>query len=145
MADLSPQEIAAKQVKNARNAIGDFKKGVQNVKVNPMQAAARKIDKMRQGFIDAIDSGKVKAGFESVSQQDWIDATSGKGGDNWAKGIEGAQQKIIDFQTQIKPHRDNVKTRVNNMPNDTQEQRIDRMVANARGMAEFKFRKKAKS
>lgn len=145
MAELTAQEIAEKQIKRSKAAVSDFRKGVQNTKKNPMQLAKAKKNKMRDNLIKAIDDGDWEAGLDSVSETEWKELTAGKGADNYSRGIEAAEQNIIDFQTQVKPHRDSVKAQVANMPNDSYDQRIERMVANANGMHNFKYRRRRRS
>lgn len=145
MADLTALEIAQKQIKRSKAAVGDYKKGVMDTKKNPMQLAKAKKEKMRANLMAAIDDGDWEAGLDSVNVQDWKNLTSGKGADNYTRGIDAAEQKIIDFQTAIKPHRDSVKAAVQAMPDDTFDQRMERMVANANGMHEFRYRRRAKN
>jgi hypothetical protein len=139
MAKLTPQQIVDKQVKNAANAVGDYRTGVQNTDKNPMQLAVQSLGKMRNNFNAAIDSGKVAAGFNSVSLAQWKQQTAKKGGDRYVDGVNQAKSKMLAFQTQIAPFRDALQQQISQMPSDTLDQRIQRMVANANGMHQFKF------
>lgn len=139
MAKLTPQQIADKQIRNAANAVQDYRNGVMNTDKNPMQLAIAAIPKMRNNFNAAIDSGRVADGFNSVSVQTWKNTTSKKGGDRYVDGITQAKPKIVAFQMQIAPFRAALQAELSSMPTDTADQRIAKMVANARGMAQFKF------
>lgn len=143
MSKLSPQQIADKQVRNAQNAVSDYRQGVQSTNKNPMQLAVAAIPKMRANFNAAIDNGKVAAGLNSVSLASWKQQTAVVGGDRYAAGVAAAKPKIIAFQTQIAPFRDQLSAAIQSMPSDTFEQRMARMRANAEGMHTFKFQKPA--
>jgi hypothetical protein len=141
MAKLTPQQIADKQVRNATNAVQDYRNGVNAVTVNPMDKAIASIQKMRNNFNAAVDSGKVQAGMASVGINAWKAAASKKGGDNYAGGITAAAGKILAFQTQIAPFRAQLQATIATMPTDTLDQRLQKMVANAKGMSTFRFAK----
>lgn len=138
---LTPQQIADKQVRNAQNAVQDYRNGVQGTTKNPMQLAVAAIPKMRNNFNAAIDSGKVAAGLNSVPLSTWKQQTAKTGGDRYAAGVAAAAPKIVAFQTQIAPFRQQLQASLANMPTDTLDQRIAKMVANAQGMSQFKFQK----
>lgn len=139
MAKLTPQQIVDKQIKNASNAVQDYRNGVNNVTENPMAKAAAAIPKMRNNFNAAIDSGKVAAGFNSVGLNTWKQQASKKGGDNYVAGVTAAKGKMLAFQTQIGPFRDALRAQLQQMPTDTLDQRLAKMVANAQGMHTFQY------
>lgn len=140
MAKLTPLEIAEKQVKRAMAAVSDYKKGVENVEVSPTAEAAKKKDKYLSGVQAAVDDGTYEAALNAVSRESWIEDTVRKGGDRYAKGMEMAKDKIVAFQTAFSPVRDAVRKQVRAMADDTFEERMARMEANARGLHEFKYR-----
>jgi len=145
MAKLTPQQIVDKQIKNASNAVQDYRNGINNVVDNPMAKAAAAIPKMRNNFNAAVDSGKVAAGFNSVGINAWKAQASKKGGDNYVAGITAAKPKMLAFQTQIGPFRDALKAQLDTMPTDTLDQRLAKMVANAQGMHTFQYQKPMQS
>jgi len=141
MAELTPRQIAEKQVARARASTQSYKDGVRRPRKDPMKAAIEKLQKMHDNWIKAYDDGKIKAGFERVTLDDWITATADKGGDRWAKGIEASLEKTAAFQEQFTPFRRAVRDRVRNMPDLTEEDRDNRMLANSRGLREFRYRR----
>lgn len=145
MAKLTPQQITDKLIRNATNAVQDYRNGVNAVVDNPMQKAIAAIPKMRNNFNAAVDSGKVQAGMASVGINQWKKQTAGVGGDRYAPGITAAASKILAFQQQVGPFRDALRQQLASMPTDTLEQRLAKMVANAQGMHMFKFQKPATS
>lgn len=138
---LTPQEIADKQIRRASAAVGDFKKGVQGVDVSPTEKAAQNADGYVAGIQDAVESGRWQARLRAVSKQAWIEATAGKGADRYASGIAAARPKIEAFQAAYGPIRDRIAATVNAMPSQTLEQRLEKMMANARGLAANKYKK----
>lgn len=123
-ARLTPQEIVDKQISRASAAVADYKKGVNNTTKDPMRLAIAKKDKLKANFIAAVDGGKWEAGLNSVTQQQWKELTGGKGGDRWAAGITAARPKITKFQTTYAPIRQQLADQVNQMPDNTFEERL---------------------
>lgn len=137
-------EIVEKQIRKAAGAVQDYKDGVRSVEESPTAAAARKVDKYKAGILEAIDDGSYVDGLNSVSREEWIEKTVDKGGSNYAKGVERSRNKLMEFQEQIMPVRARVREQVRAMPNDTFDERMARMEANARGLHEFKFKKRSR-
>ncbi len=133
-----PRKIAEKQVRRAQEASADYVQGVRDTEVNPMQKAASKKDKLKANFNQAVDSGKWEQGLQSVSKEEWQRLTEQKGSARYAAGVEAAMPDIVAFHEEFQSHVAKVKAEVDAMPDLTPEQRIQRMVANARGMARFK-------
>lgn len=138
--NLTAEQITDKMIRNASAATQDYKEGVQRVADNPAAKAVEKKEKMRANFLESMDDGKYEASMSQVTLQSWKTATAGKGAARWAQGMQDAKAKILATQRELKQHRDTVQQEVQSMPDDTAEQRIQRMVANARGMAQFKKR-----
>lgn len=142
MANLTPEQIVEKQIRNARNAVGDYRQGVLQTKKKPMERAKAKIQKMQDNFNRAVDDGTVAAGFDSVSDEEWKRLTSSKGGENYARGIEASKSKLLEFQKQRKSFQDMLSEQIDNMPTDTKEQRRARLDAQLEGMEQFRFQKR---
>jgi hypothetical protein len=138
---LTPRQIADKQVKRAAASTQDFKDGVNAVTESPMEKAANKADKYLAGVQASVQDGTYQEGLRSVPLEEWKRLTAEKGASRFAEGVRLSADKILEFQTQFQPVRDQVKREVDAMPNDTFEQRMARMVANAEGLRRFKFRR----
>jgi hypothetical protein len=141
---LTPEQIAEKLIRNAGNAVQDYKDGVGAVTESPTAKAALKLDKLLQNLMEAINSGRMADSLNAVGLMDWIKITQEKGGANYARGIQLAKPVIIEFQRQFSPVRESVAENVRAMPNDTYEQRKARMNANADGLHAFKFRRSSR-
>lgn len=136
-----PKRVAEKQVRRAQGATDDYRKGVENVSEAPTQKAKRKKDKYRNGVVAALDSGKWEAGLDSVTLEDWKKATAGKGADRYASGVEASAGKIEEFHREFGAFMEGHQARINQLPDATPEQRIQKMVENAKGIAKFQRRK----
>lgn len=132
------RKAVTKQIQRAQAATSDYVDGVMSVKEAPTQRAKRKLDKMKAGIIAAIDSGKVAEGLDSVSLEDWQKATSGKGGERYASGVAAAEDKSLAFHEQFATFMASHLSKIDAMPDLTAEQRIAKMVENARGISKFK-------
>lgn len=130
-------QIAAKQVRRAQEAASDYTQGIENVTESPMAKAIKKKDKMRANVLAAIDGGKWQAGLESIDLPTWKAKTAKLGGERYAGGVEAAADKIAAFHEEFQPFVQRVKAEVDAMPDSTPDQRIARMVANAKGLAKF--------
>lgn len=137
MAKLTPREIAEKQVRRSQAATEDYIRGVRAVTEAPTQKAKAKKDKLKQNFIAAVDSGKWEAGLDGTTLDDWQKATESKGGARYGSGVAESQEKIIAFHEEFQPFVEAVKKKIADMPDTTQEQRLQRMMENARSIAKF--------
>lgn len=129
---VSPEEAIDEWKKGMKGAGEKIRRGVKKVTESPTAKAADKIDKMRAGFNEAIDSGKTERALREVSTQEWIESMETKGVQNIASGVDRAavakRQKMINNYRVIEA----VADEVNAMPNDTFEERMEKMNQNAR-------------
>ena len=138
MARVNAQEYQEKHARNLKNSQQDIVRGINRVTVAPTQLAIKKIDKMRENFVKAIDSGKTQRGLARVTLQEWQSKTIEKGVPRIAAGIDGAKDKVIAFADQLLPHIDKGKAAISNMGDTSLEDNIQRMVTFTRHMAQFK-------
>lgn len=141
MANLDPAAIAEKWKRNLTASVPSIKAGVMAVTVSPMQKAAARKDAYVAGVQRAADSGKWSDGLLAVPLSEWQNRTANAGTERIARGAADAVNKVVAFQTQLKPVTDRVKAAVANMPKGTVEDGIARSAAAIRIMAEMRFRK----
>lgn len=134
----TPAEVAEKYSRRASAATPDYQAGIESVTEAPTAKAAKKVDKMRQNFNAAIDSGKVKRGLERVTLGEWKDAALTKGVNRYASGVLAAQGKVESFMSEFLPHLDKVAATVGAMPDLTLQDNINRMVKHVTMVADFK-------
>ncbi len=135
-----PREIAEKWSRRLSGATEDIRRGVEAVTENPAQKAKAKKEKMKARIIEAIDTGKWEAGLDRVSLEDWKSKVLEKGLARLPQGVEDARSKMEDFMGQLIPYVENVKRKIDGMPDRTLEDRIQRAVAWIREMSKFRKR-----
>jgi len=138
MARKTAAQVAEKWSRRLKQSTADIEAGIQAVSEAPTQKAAAKIDKMRARLIDAIDSGKVERGLNRVTLEEWKQKALRKGVPRIAQGADEAAPKVQAFMGELLPHIDSVKAQIESMPDLTLEDNLNRMVAFARGMSEFR-------
>ena len=135
---LSPAEAADKHVRRTTQAVEDMRRGVEAVTDSPTAAAAKKLDKMRQKWIAAMDSGKVARGLQRVSLDDWKTAMLTKGVGRVASGVEAAKPKLQSFYTELFAYEDSLLTKIDGMADLTLEDSVNRASTWIREMSKFK-------
>lgn len=140
MAKVTAQQYAEKWSRNLKGASQDIRNGVNRVTEAPGVKAARKQDKMLAGITEAIQTGKWAHAVASVSLEEWKTATLDKGIGRIAAGVDAALPKQQQMAEQLLAAVDSVVGSIENMPDTTLEDRINRSVAFQRGMAEKTIR-----
>lgn len=138
MAKLTPQEIREKHARNLKNATGQIQNAVMKVSTAPGVQAAKKQDKLVQNWTNAVTSGKWANRVSAVSLQQWQDDMVKKGIPRIAQGIDNSAAKVEAFFSEFMPFVDKVQSQVKAMPDLTLEDNLNRMVANARGLSQFR-------
>ena len=138
MARVTPQQFAEKWARRTGQATQDYIAGVRGVREAPGQQAAEKADKLLAGVTRSINDGKWQARVSAVSLQSWQDAAVNKGAQRIAAGVQGAQNKMTRFASEVLPYLDNVVSEVKAMPDMTLEDRINRSSEFQRLMSQFR-------
>lgn len=138
MAIPTPQEAARRWAANTKAAKKSYEAGIRAVTSSPMEKAASKAQQYADGVARAVSEGRYQAGLRSVSIQQWQDAALGKGLARLDSGVTAAEPKMLAFQSEVLPFIQQVQNTVRNMPNNTEEERDQRMLANARLMRGFR-------
>lgn len=137
----SPDEVVKKWSRNLQNSKESIKAGVQAVQVSPTAKAAMKADKYVAGVERAVESGKYQKALQEVTLGDWQQAMIGKGLDRIAQGVKSAEPAYAQFMSQWLPFVEGVSAAIDQMPNDTEDQRDQRMLENVRRLRQFRGRK----
>lgn len=141
MARLTAQELVEKQATRTKNAIQDYQKGIDRVTEAPGVKAARKVDKMRAGIQEALDSGKWQNNVASVGLSEWQAAAKNKGAQRISAGIDAAKPKMVPIFQQILDHQDAGLAQLQQMPDITPEQREARALFMMRHMRKLSIKK----
>jgi hypothetical protein len=142
MAKLTPEQAAAKLIRNAKSAASTMAEQVDKVTVAPSQQAVAKQEKMLRNLMEAIQSGKWAESLGSVTLEDWKEAMKTKGIPRIAQGLDASESKLVDFYAELFPYQEGIQRELAEMPDLTFEDALSRMVHNARKMKEFKRRKR---
>jgi len=134
---MTPEQFADKLVRNGGQAVQDYKDGIARVTVAPTASAALHLDKARQNYNAAIDSGKTKRALEKVTLAEWQAKASTVGAMRFADGLSSARPKIVKFAQQFLPYIEDVRNQIGQMPNLTKEDAKQRMLKNFDLMSAF--------
>ena len=113
---LTPQQVAAKWVRNTSNATEALKAGVQGVTTAPTSLAAQAQDRYVQGVQNAVSSGRWQKGLMGVSLADWQNAMLTKAVARIPGGVSAATQKFTDFMSAWLPYEAQLQARIAGMP-----------------------------
>lgn len=140
MAKVTASQYAEKWGRNLKNSTQDIKAGVERVDVAPGVKAAKAADKMLAGITRAIQDGTWARQVQSVSLEDWKRKTIDKGIGRISAGVDAAMNTQVQMAEKLLSAIDTVKRRVDDMPDTTLDDRLNKMVAFARGMSEQKIK-----
>lgn len=138
---LTPEEAAVKQATRLKNSTEDIRRGIDRVTEAPGVKAAAKQDKMLANLTQAVQNGKWARNVAAVSLEEWKRKTRDIGVNRIAAGIDGAKEKQVQFYTQLFAYQETVQREIQKMPDITLEDNLNRMVENARRMAQFSFKR----
>jgi len=136
MAKTNPSEVAAKWATRTAAAVSDYKTGIDSVRVAPGESAAQAVDRMIAKLQALRDSGELAQSMRSVSLAEWQRAAKEKGAERLASGARQAQGKMAQFMTDFLPFVDSVRASL--PPRGDMEQNLQRMMQNARDIAQYK-------
>lgn len=136
--NLNPATIAATWASNLGAATTKMKNGVQGLTVSPTQQAAAAVGRWQAAMADPNTAARFQSGLQRVSLADWQNAYIQKGLPRIASGAQAAVPKFTTFLQQWIPFLQNASAQVAAMPNNTLQDRINRMVAMVNFEAGFK-------
>lgn len=114
--------------------------GVQSTTKNPGELAAQAKDKYQQGVIDAVQSGRYEEGCRSVSPAQWKEACIKTGAPRISSGVDKGKPKVQVFMAEFLPAQEQITQATRAMSSATLDDRLNRMVAQARATAALKGR-----
>lgn len=138
MPKLTPKQAQEKWANRLKSASREIADGVDRVREAPGVKAAQKADKMLAGITRSINEGKWQQNVAAVSLDDWKAAMKTKGVPRIAQGVDGAAGKQQKFFTELFAFQEGLQGEVENMPDITLEDGINRAVTWIRGMSNFR-------
>lgn len=126
---LNANQISDKWNRRMKGAITDIQAGVDAVTENPASKAIEKQDKMLQNLTKAVNDGRWANGLGKVTLSDWKQKTKEKVGQRLASGVDGAMGKRKEFDTYLVNTMNGILPQIQNMPDMTFEDSVNRVRA----------------
>jgi hypothetical protein len=125
-------------LRNAGNAGQDWLNGVQNPRRSPTAAAKAAVGKWKNNMQKAIADGRYEKGLAKSSDAQIIATATKVGPAGYTSGIQARQDKIQAAIQILQPKLTAHLAKIDAMPQDTDQQREAKMIANLQGMRALK-------
>lgn len=142
MARMTAEQVATKWSTNAGNAEKSYKDGVAAVSVSPTELAAQAKDKWIEGLRKAAETGSYEDGLRKVSLADWKRKVETVGAARFRQGVTDAKPKMAAFLQQWLPEAERISEAISAMPDVTEAQRDQRMLAAVQMARQFRYTKR---
>ena len=133
--------VAEKWNRRLKGAIEDIRVGVEATTKNPAEEARKKKGKWVARMTAKETHDKWDNALSKVTLDDWKNAMINKGLGRISAGADEAVSDVEEFMSELLPHIDEGKRKIEKMPDITLEDNIRRMEEFIRHMAKFKRRK----
>lgn len=131
------QAVATKWVARTSAAAQDYANGVAQTDVDPTARAIQAQGRLRSEFLASVDSGKWAQRLQSVGKVGWQQAVASKGVQNFSTGVQAAEQKVAQAFGPLLAFEQGLQSTVQAMPNNTDADRNNRMLAWVNGMRQY--------
>lgn len=138
MKTLNPSDVASAWVSGMSGASEKVKRGVAAVNESPTAAAARAVDFWQSQVSSDQARQKYIRGLGRVSLEEWRTQMMNKGVSRMGAGAQAARSKFESFMSEFLPFVQSVSERVRQMPKNSLEDRIQRMVEQVRQVSQFR-------
>jgi thiol:disulfide interchange protein len=127
---VDAQRMLEKYLRRVQSAGQDYVAGMQAPRRSPKQAALAAVGKYKNRTMEAIQQGRWEAGVQNYDEAAAIAAATSDGGAAYTAGIAKRQQKVATAFSRIAPQLTSISQTIQSMPQDTPEQRAQRMNRN---------------
>lgn len=131
---ISAEDWAEKQLRRAAAAGEDWKRGVLNPRRNPIEAAIKADAKRKDRLAEAERKGKWKAAMERVDVDAMYETIEQSSASIYTDGIARRSTKIKNKIAKLQPAVKALKESIQAMPDGTDTEREQKMLAARRGM-----------
>lgn len=138
---LTPSQISDKWNRRMKNSISDIQTGIDSVSESPMEKAAEKSEKMLQNLTNAVQSGKWANSLRKVSLAEWKQKAKEKVAQRLASGVDNAMSKRREFDQYLVNTLNAKLGEINDMPDMTIEDSVNRVRAMMTHMHENPYKK----
>ena len=140
MAIPTAQEAFTRWQQDALAAVQRYGQGVANSTKDPTALAVAQQARLLTNFQAVVNSGRWAAALQAVGVQGWKNAVAAKGITNFQTGVQNAQSKFISAFTPLLAYESQLQSQVDSMPDVTDVDRENRMLAWTRGMRAYSGR-----
>lgn len=137
MALPNAQQVAQRWQQRTSAAAQDYAAGVANTDKDPTALAIAAGPRYLQNVQAAFNSGKWANGLRRVGKAGWQEAVAAKGASNFSTGVNAAEAKVAQAFAPLLAFEQNLLNTVGSMPNVTDADRENRMLAWVRGMRTY--------
>jgi len=134
------QEAFTRWQQDALAAVQRYGSGVQNTTKDPTQLAVAQQARLLANFNAVVQSGRWAQALQAVGSAGWKAAVAAKGVTNYQTGVQNAQTKFISAFTPLLAYESTLQGQVDAMPDITDIDRENRMLAWTRGMRAYSGR-----
>jgi hypothetical protein len=124
-----PAKAAAKLISRAQAATAEYCDGMRNPRRNPVEAAKRGAGKWANRVQAAITNGSYEKGVGKQDYSEAVNTATGDGGAAYSAGVTKREAKIKRVFADIMPRAGAVSQAIQAMPQDTEAQREQRLLA----------------
>lgn len=128
--------VAAKWQSRTSAAQQDYVDGVNNTQKDPTQLAINAQARLLTNFQNAVNSGKWANRLRAIGKGGWQAAVDAKA-NNFSTGVNAATAKVTAAFQPLLQYENNLQQQVDAMPNITDTDRENRMLAWVRGMRQY--------
>ncbi len=129
MAKKTPDQIVEKYQRGVQGAGTDYANGVQNPSRSWASATAAGAARWQAGIQEAISNGAFARGVQAAGDQKWQAAAVSKGTQRYQAAAQDAANNYARVAGQVMAAAQAAQSAAANLPNATQEQRLQRAVA----------------
>jgi len=134
MPKLNASFIAKKMVENAKRATESYREGVMNPIRGPATAALAAADKRAEAVRRSLDNKTWEKAMSTISDEYVKRKAADVGSARYASGVEAAKDKVENFWSKWAPHLEEVRSKIQGMPDISDSDREARMIENLRAM-----------
>jgi hypothetical protein len=128
--------VATKWQSRTSAAQQDYVDGVNNTQKDPTQLAINAQARLLTNFQNAVNSGKWANRLRAIGKGGWQAAVDAKA-NNFSTGVNAATAKVTAAFQPLLQYENNLQQQVDAMPNITDTDRENRMLAWVRGMRQY--------
>lgn len=138
MAIPDASTVAQRWAQNAAAAAPRYVQGAEQTSKDPTALAIAALPKYMQRVQEAYQSGRTQRGLQRAGKAGWLAGVTGKGAMNYSNGVSASQGKFAERIAPVLAYEATLQGQINNMPNLTLQDSINRATAWIQGMAAYK-------